>query len=325
MKAGMTLSEIQDFLAVADSGSIRAAARARRITAPAMTQSMARLEAKLHVPLLVRTTKGVQLSDYGRAFLVRARAITAEVQKSVNELAHMRGDSSQGMLYFGTSATPTTTLVPDAIADFRKRMPQVNLNILGGLYRDHMPLIRSGEMEFAIGPLPVGGIGSDFAVEDLFQNNLILAVRRGSMLAKVQSLQELQHAEWILSSTAAQGPGAAIRDLFARYPDLAPPNVRVQSSSLSVVQTLMMSSDMVCALPQEFIHSPWLQPFLVEIPVREKLPSYTISMFYRADYPLSPAADLLTTLIKRHAHYLMQARKQQADAGRAGRGGSRGG
>lgn len=325
MEAGMTLSEIQDFLAVADGGSIRAAARARRITAPAMTQSMARLEAKLHVPLLVRTTKGVQLSDYGRAFLVRARAITAEVQKSVNELAHMRGDSSQGMLYFGTSATPTTTLVPDAIADFRKRMPQVNLNILGGLYRDHMPLIRSGEMEFAIGPLPVGGIGSDFAVEDLFQNNLILAVRRGSMLAKVQSLQELQHAEWILSSTAAQGPGAAIRDLFARYPDLAPPNVRVQSSSLSVVQTLMMSSDMVCALPQEFIHSPWLQPFLVEIPVREKLPSYTISMFYRADYPLSPAAELLTTLIKRHAHYLMQARKQQADAGRAGRGGSRGG
>ena len=146
MEADMTLSEIQDFLAVADSGSIRAAARARRITAPAMTQSLARLEAKLHVPLLVRTTKGAQLSDYGRAFLVRARAITAEVQKSVNELAHMRGDSSQGMLYFGTSATPTTTLVPDAIADFRKRMPQVNLNILGGLYRDHMPLIRSGEM-----------------------------------------------------------------------------------------------------------------------------------------------------------------------------------
>lgn len=324
MEASMTLSEIQDFLAVADSGSIRAAARARQITPPAMTQSMARLEAKLHVPLLLRTTKGVQLSDYGKAFLVRARAITAEVQKSVNELAYMRGDSTQGMLYFGTSATPTTTLVPDAIADFRKRMPQVNLNILGGLYRDHMPLIRSGEMEFAIGPLPATGIGADFAVEELFENNLILAVRRGSPLAGASSLQELQHAEWILSSPAVQGPGAAIRDLFAQHPDLAPPNIRVQSSSLSVVQTLMMSSDMVCALPREFIHSPWLQPFLVEIPVHEKLPSYTISMFYRADCPLSPAAELLTTLIKRHAHYFMQAREKQAGRdryqGRRGRG-----
>ena len=227
------------------------------------------------------------------------------------------------MLYFGTSATPTTTLVPDAIADFRKRMPQVNLNILGGLYRDHMPLIRSGEMEFAIGPLPAAGIGADFAVEALFQNNLILAVRRGSPLADATSLQELQHAEWILSSPAVQGPGAAIRDLFAQYPELAPPNIRVQSSSLSVVQTLMMASDMVCALPREFIHSPWLQPFLVEIPVREKLPSYTISMFYRADYPLSPAAALLTTLIKRHAHYFMQAQEKQVGADRVqGRPGS---
>ncbi|GAB2455977.1 LysR substrate-binding domain-containing protein [Comamonas humi] len=307
MDAPMTLSEIQDFLAVADSGSIRAAARARSITAPAMTQSMSRLEAKLHVPLLVRTTKGVQLSDYGKAFLVRARAIAREVQKSVDELAHMRGDS-RGMLYIGTSATPTTTLIPHAVADFRRLMPQVSLNIVGGLYRDHMPLIRSGEMEFAVGPLPAAGIGADFAVEVLFENNLVLAVRRGSPLAQARSLRELQHAEWILSGPASQGPGAAILDLFARHPDLAPPRIVVQSSSLSVVQTLMMESDMVCALPQEFITSPWLQPFLVQIPVQEALPAYPISMFHRTDYPLSPAAELLATLIKRHAHYFTQGR-----------------
>jgi len=313
MEAPMTLSEIQDFLAVADSGSIRAAARARGITAPAMTQSMSRLEAKLHVPLLVRTTKGVQLSDYGKAFLVRARAIAREVQKSVDELAHMRGDS-RGMLYFGTSATPTTTLIPHAVADFRRLMPQVSLNIVGGLYRDHMPLIRSGEMEFAVGPLPASGIGADFAVEVLFENNLVLAVRRGSPLAQARSLRELQHAEWILSGPASQGPGAAILDLFASHPELAPPRIQVQSSSLSVVQTLMMESDLVCALPQEFIHSRWLQPFLEQIPVREQLPAYPISMFHRADYPLSPAAELLATLIRRHAHYFMQGRMEKPAA-----------
>ncbi len=312
MEPTMTLSEILDFLAVADSGSIRAAARARLITAPAMTQSMSRLEAKLHVSLLIRTTKGVQLSDYGRAFLVRARVIANEVQKSVNELAHMRGDS-QGMLYFGTSATPTTTLIPDAVADFRKLMPQVSLNILGGLYRDHTPLIRSGEMEFAVGPLPASGIGADFTVEELFQNNLVLAVRRGSPLAQARSLQTLQHADWMLSSPAAHGPGAAILDMFARHPELAPPRILVQSSSLSVVQTLMMASDLVCALPQEFINSPWLKPYLVQIPVQEKLPAYPISMFYRADYPLSPAAQLLTTLIKRHAHYFVQGKAGSAN------------
>lgn len=54
----MRLSQVQDFIAVAEHGSIRAGARARDVSAPALTKSIRQLEEELHVPLLTRTTRG---------------------------------------------------------------------------------------------------------------------------------------------------------------------------------------------------------------------------------------------------------------------------
>ncbi len=298
----MKLSEISDFIAIVETGSIRAAARQRGVTASAMTQSIARLEEKLHAPLVVRTTKGVVLSDYGRAFLIRAKLITSEVQKSIDEMAQM-GGQAHGQIAFGTSMTPTSTVIPRAVAGFRKEWPEVRLSIIGGMFQDHLPRIRAGVMDFALGPVPDDGIGSDFQVEKLFQNDLVLTVRKDSPYAKAKSLAELTKADWILGGPSSHGPGAAVIDMFERN-GYAPPRVMVQSGSLEVVQSLMLSSDMICALPRQTISSETLCRHVAVIDVKEKMPTYTVSLFYLADSPLSLVAAKLATLIRRHAHYL---------------------
>lgn len=164
----MKLSELEDFIAVADTGSIRAAAKARGVTSPAMTQSIARLEEGLHVPLSTRTTRGAVLSEYGSAFLLRARLIINEVAKSKEELAQMRG-AGGGQVTIGTSMTPTSTVIPRAIAEFRRLAPDVRVNMIAGMFHEHLPRIRSGAMDFALGPLPAAGIGTEFEVERLFE------------------------------------------------------------------------------------------------------------------------------------------------------------
>ena len=63
----MRLSQVQDFIAVAECGGIRAGAKARGVSAPAITKSIRLLEEELHVPLLTRTTRGIVLSRYGEA------------------------------------------------------------------------------------------------------------------------------------------------------------------------------------------------------------------------------------------------------------------
>jgi LysR family transcriptional regulator of abg operon len=297
----MKLNELEDFIAVVDTGSIRAAAKARGVTSPAMTQSIARLEESLHVPLIVRTTRGAVLSDYGRAFLLRAQTIVNEVARSTEELAQMRG-AGGGQVTIGTSMTPTSTVIPRAIAEFRRLQPDVRVNIVAGMFHEHLPRLRSGAMSFALGPLPAAGIGGEFEVERLFDNDLVLTVRNGNPHADATSLAELATAEWILGGPDSHGPGAAVLDMFANagYPR---PKVMVQSSSVSVMQALMLESDAICALPRPVVSADPLRRHVTTIKVVEKMPIYPVSFFQRASSPLSPAANCLATLVRRHAHY----------------------
>ena len=297
----MKLSELEDFIAVADTGSIRAAAKRRGITSPAMTQSIARLEESLHVPLIVRTTRGAVLSDYGRAFLLRARLIINEVTRSADEMAQMRGVGG-GQITIGSSMTPTSTVIPRAIAEFRRTHPDTRVNIVAGMFHEHVPRIRSGAMDFALGPLPATGIGTEFEVERLFDNDLVLTARKGNPHAAAKSLLELANADWILGGPASHGPGAAVVDMFEQAGHPAP-RIMVQSSSLSVMQALMLDSDAICALPRPLVAADPLRRHVVTIDVAEKMPTYSVSLFQRANWPLSPAANDLATLLRRQAHY----------------------
>src|ERR1700712_3715268 len=68
------------FVAVADQRSFVAAARALRLSPPAITRAVAALERRLGVPLFHRSTRAVSLTDEGAAFLAKARKIVADLR-----------------------------------------------------------------------------------------------------------------------------------------------------------------------------------------------------------------------------------------------------
>jgi len=150
----MKLAQLRDLIAVAEQGSLRAAARARGVTPAALVKSLNVLEAELHVPLLLRSSRGIKLSGYGERFLQRARLIDAEARRAVDEIAELRGEF-EGALTIGASPTPSLTLLPQALVHFRGRYPQVQLRVIGGLYHDHLNSIRAGSMDLALGPFPI--------------------------------------------------------------------------------------------------------------------------------------------------------------------------
>ena len=67
----MRLRQIEDFLAVVEAGGIRAAARKRGVSQPAITKSVRRLETDLGAQLVQRTPQGILLTSSGRAFFER--------------------------------------------------------------------------------------------------------------------------------------------------------------------------------------------------------------------------------------------------------------
>jgi DNA-binding transcriptional LysR family regulator len=114
----MRLSQLQDFIAVAESGSIRAGAKVRDVSAPAITKSIRQLEEELHVPLLTRTTRGVVLSRFGDAFLRRARLIATEARKATDEMTQMLG-TRNGTVRIGATGGPANLLLPAVLKRFR--------------------------------------------------------------------------------------------------------------------------------------------------------------------------------------------------------------
>ncbi|CAN7770105.1 LysR substrate-binding domain-containing protein [Pseudorhodoferax sp. LjRoot39] len=301
----MKLKELQNFIAVATTGSIRAAARQQGLTPPALTQSIARLEEELHVPLIVRTTRGAVLSKYGTAFLQRARLITGEVEKASEEMAQMLGERG-GLVTIGSSMTPAITILPLGIAQFRQDMPEVRVNIVGGIYHQHLAPLRSGEMDFAIGPIPSSGLDADLEVETLFENNLAIVAHRTNPLLRARSLAELVDADWIVTGPQTQGPGATLADAFREH-GFTPPRAMIQCDSILILQTLLASTRMICVLPRQLLlQSPWIHT-VAAIPVAEALPRHPISLFRLADSPLVPAAAHLATLLRRQSHYLTSA------------------
>lgn len=123
----MELRHLRYFIAVAEEAHITRAAERLGIQQPPLSQQIQALERELDVQLFRRKPRGVELTDAGRALLVDARAILAQVDHALAATRRTaRGE--QGRLVVGfTSSSPFIPFVPRVIRAFGERYPLVSL------------------------------------------------------------------------------------------------------------------------------------------------------------------------------------------------------
>ena len=144
----MQLGQIRAFLAVRESGSLRAAARRIGISQPAISKAVASLEADLQAALFIRTSRGVHLTEAGRLFSARAGVALAELGRAREELSELSG-GTQGSVAVGVGAG-SIVLTPGAIARFRAERPQARIRIREGTRDVLLPMVRDGNLDFVI-------------------------------------------------------------------------------------------------------------------------------------------------------------------------------
>ncbi|MGO4281101.1 transcriptional regulator, LysR family [Cupriavidus sp. OV038] len=298
----MRLSQLQDFIAVAESGSIRAGAKVRDVSAPAITKSIRQLEEELHVPLLTRTTRGVVLSRFGDAFLRRARLIATEARKATDEMTQMLG-TRNGTVRIGATGGPANLLLPAVLKRFRTQHPDVQVCIDSGVYPEHLADLRAGVMDMAVSPIPDEGIEREFVCETLYHNDSVVVAHQEHPLRHARTLRELVNSDWVLTGRRMQGPGAAILDAF-RALDLPLPRVAVRCDTIGMIQTLLQDRSLLCLLPRQLVPGRLATAGLVALPIEDPLPSHAVSLIYRADSPMTPVAEQFATLLRREVHYM---------------------
>ena len=143
------LRRLRSLCAIADHGSLTAAADALMFTQPAVSQHLAALEAEVGAPLVTRSRGGAELTDVGRLLVEHARAALdrlalAEVQVS-DLVAH-----EQGRVRLASHSSSLTRLVPRAVADLRRVLPDAEVTIREAGPPRALAALRNGDVDLGV-------------------------------------------------------------------------------------------------------------------------------------------------------------------------------
>ena len=125
-------AELQDlyaFLAVVRAGGFRQAARSGGNSASKLSEAVRRLEARLGLRLLHRTTRNVSPTEAGARLAERLTPALAEVEASLDVVNHFR-DRPAGTLRINVPANVARTVLPGIITPFLKRYPEIRLEVI---------------------------------------------------------------------------------------------------------------------------------------------------------------------------------------------------
>jgi LysR family transcriptional regulator of abg operon len=308
----MKLAQLSYVAAIAEQGSLRAAARHLGVAQPAFSRSIAALERELGAPLFERHARGMIATLLGVAFVQRANSILNDIRRAKDEFEQLKGNAT-GEVTIGLSIAAHLRLLPGSLRPFRDRHPKIRLHIIEGFYPTLAPGLQDGSVDFYIGPDPGLRLPSALKKETLLTEERAVLCRVKHPLAHATSLQELRHAAWITTSITPKAE-SEIGDIFKRH-RLPEPVLALQSQSALTLLTCLTNSDLLAMAPAQWADSPIANQLLRTIPVKEELSGVPIIVVMRRDVPLAPAAGLLLDLMKRAAGYLRPGDRRAQQSG----------
>ncbi|MGO4621289.1 LysR substrate-binding domain-containing protein [Ensifer sp. 2YAB10] len=124
----LPLADLDAFTAVAAARSFRAAAKTRGVSASALSEALRRLEAKLQVRLLNRTTRSVTLTEAGMRLLDRLTPALGEIAGALDQVNEMR-DSPAGTLKLNVPTIVAREILPPIVGRFLSEHPAIALEV----------------------------------------------------------------------------------------------------------------------------------------------------------------------------------------------------
>lgn len=284
------LRHLHYFVTVAEERHFGRAAARLHMAQPPLSQQIRRLEAELGVTLFERTTRRVDLTAAGTAYLARARAILAEVDGAAEEARRVAA-GVVGRIAIGCVGSATYSLLPDLSRRLAEELPGVDFAFHGEmLVAEQVEALREGRIDLALLRPPVGD--GSLTVTPLREERLVVAVPLRHRLATRRWLRvgDLAGSDLIVHSAGRRSAMYdVVRALFAEA-GLAP-HIRHEVGETSTLVTLV-SGGLGVAIVPEPVRALALSG-VVFVPLARPAPSVELAVAHRTD---RTEAHLLRTL-----------------------------
>jgi len=184
----MELRHLRYFLAVGEEQHYGRAAQRLRVAQPALSRQIQDLEEEIGFKLFDRLPRGVRISAAGKFFLEDARRILEQVNEATVRAKRVASGQSGTLRVGFVESMSWHGVVPDSFLLFRKRQPDVELQLRPLSSLEQIEGVRAGRLD-AGSVFTFANIGRELAHLDAAVLNLMLAAPRGHPLTKVKKLR----------------------------------------------------------------------------------------------------------------------------------------
>jgi len=258
----MTLNQLRSFLAVAESGSVRAAAEDLVVTQAAVSASIAALQKSLGVALVTPDGRGLRLTDAGASYARYARRILGLLDEA-GRAAAAAADPERGELRIAAVTTAAEQIVPGILGGFRLRHPQTGVRLEAGnrdrvrslLDRHQVDLVLTGRPEPAWDVVVHAVRAHELVV--VAAPELSAAARTGEGAGAAAGAETDRLLPWLARQTwLLREPGSGTRastDALLADLDITPltlmvaSNVAIRESAQVALGVTLLSRDAVAA------------------------------------------------------------------------------
>jgi LysR family transcriptional activator of glutamate synthase operon len=211
----MDLHQLRVFQAAVKNGGFTRAGEALHLSQSTVSQHISQLEHELGCSLFLRVGKRVVVSDAGKLLLQYTEKIFRDLKNAemaVRELSAMK----RGTVRLGVGPTTLTYRLPQVLADYKRRFPEIELIVLAGTTEFLLSAMRSENLDLAIvmqSDVPPKGL----IVTPLGSEELVVVLNQHHPLARKTALEpaDLQALRFIL-----YGKNTAMQSLIDRYFEL---------------------------------------------------------------------------------------------------------
>ncbi|MGE5385346.1 MAG: LysR substrate-binding domain-containing protein [Betaproteobacteria bacterium] len=293
----MKSHQLKALVQVAESGSIRAAARAMNLCQTALTKALRELEEEVGVELLTRSYKGIEFTDAGQTLLTRSRLALSILDKAKAEIALQRGGLG---VQVSIAVTPLVGIqvLPQVLLEFERSQPDARINLCEGLLTTLIPQLIDGRLDFAVALADPEDLPFEIAFEALAPVSSAVAGRRNHPLAGAKTWEALKDAKWVLNLSAGSQGTSLLQ--WLRQQGLDEPRNTIRCDSPLLMLELMQRTDRLSIGPALLFSDPLIGQGIERIDVQPLPAPMMLGVITLRGIPLSRAARQLASMIARH-------------------------